>query len=107
MEADFPTWEPGIRRDYPPLRGERQADVLIVGGGLTGATCAALLTAQGARVVLLEAHRLGMGDSFACTGKVTSQLAGVYTTVAKAVGMDAASAYARLMREAVLGVRAL
>ena len=107
MEADFPTWEPAIRRDYPPLRGKRQADVLIVGGGLTGATCAALLTAQGARVVLLEAHRLGMGDSFACTGKVTSQLAGVYTTVAKTVGMDAASAYARLMREAVLGVRTL
>ena len=53
MEADFPTWEPGIRRDYPPLRGERQEDVLIVGGGLTGATCSALLTAQGARVVLL------------------------------------------------------
>ena len=107
MEADFPTWEPGIRRNYPTLRGERQADVLIVGGGLTGDTCAALLTMQGARVVLLEAQRLGMGDSFACTGKVTSQLAGVYTTVAKTVGMDAASAYARLMREAVLGVRAL
>ena len=107
MEADFPSWEPGIRRDYPQLRGERQADVVIVGGGLTGATYAALLSAQGARVVLLEARRLGMGDSFACTGKVTSQLAGVYTTAARAVGMDAAQTYARMMREAVLGVRAL
>ncbi|MBE5803354.1 MAG: FAD-dependent oxidoreductase [Clostridiales bacterium] len=104
---DFPLWEQGIRPEFPQLKGAVQADVAIVGGGLTGATCAAMLAAAGAKVVLLEARRLGRGASWNCTGKVTSQLVGIYQTIAEKAGMDAAGAYARLMREAVTGVREL
>lgn len=107
MMEDFPMWEPGIRQEHPSLRGTLQADVAIVGGGLTGAVCAAMLSAMGIKVVLLEARRLGRGASWNCTGKVTSQLAGVYQTVADTAGLDAAATYARLMRDAVLGVKKL
>lgn len=104
---DFPLWEQGIRQEFPTLRGSVQADVAIVGGGLTGTTCAAMLAAMGGKVVLLEARRLGRGASWNCTGKVTSQLGGVYQTVADKAGMEAAGEYARLMREAVTGVKEL
>ena len=104
---DFPLWEQGIRRDFPALRGSVQADVAIVGGGLTGASCAAMLAAMGVKVALLEARRLGRGASWNCTGKVTSQLGGTYQTVADKAGMKAAGAYARLMRDAVTGVKEL
>lgn len=107
MMEDFPLWEQGIRRDYPTLRGMQKTDVAIVGGGLTGASCAAMLSAMGVKVTLLEARRLGRGASWNCTGKVTSQLAGVYQTVADKVGMAAAADYARLMRNAVTGVKEL
>lgn len=104
---DFPQWEQGIRREYPSLRGETRADVAIVGGGLTGMSCAAMLSAMGVKAVLLEAHRLGTGASWCCTGKVTCQLGGVYQTIAQHAGLSAAANYAWLLRETVLGVKEL
>lgn len=101
---DTPLWEPCLRPEYPPLRGTERADVAIVGGGLTGVTCAAMLSALGVQVALLEADVLGRGASWNCTGKVTSQLAGVYTTVAQKAGMQAARTYAGLMQDAVRGI---
>lgn len=104
---DFPHWEPGIRQEHPTLRGMVQADVAIVGGGLTGAACAAMLSAAGVSVVLIEGRQLGRGASWNCTGKVTSQLVGVYQTIADAAGLDAAAAYCRMVREAIPGLRQL
>ena len=104
---DFPYWQQGIRKEYAPLRGIEHADVAIVGGGLTGITCALMLASQGVSTIVLEAGRLAQGGSWACTGKVTSQLGGIYQTVADTVSEEAASVYARLMRTAVGGVRSL
>ena len=104
---DFPAWEQGLRHEFPVFRGEDRADVAIVGGGLTGVSCAAMLSSMGVKVILLEARRLGRGASWNCTGKVTSQLARVYETIAGKAGMDAAAAYARLMRESIAGVEEL
>lgn len=107
MMEHFPLWEQSTGRSYPSLRGALQADVVIVGGGLTGISCAAMLSALGVKVVLLEARHLGRGASWNCTGKVTSQLGGIYQTIADAAGMDAAAAYARLIREGILSVKEL
>lgn len=54
------TWRPeaGAVR-YPELDGSLDADVAIVGGGLTGITAAHLLSAKGLRVVVLERGSLG------------------------------------------------
>lgn len=104
---DFPSWQQGIRKEYAPLRGIQHTDVAIIGGGLTGVTCALMLASQGVSTIVLEAGRLAQGGSWACTGKVTSQLGGIYQTVADTISEEAASVYARLMREAVHGVRSL
>ncbi|ODT30020.1 MAG: oxidoreductase [Kaistia sp. SCN 65-12] len=53
----------GPRPVYPALDGDRQADVVIVGGGFTGLSAAAHLAKAGADVVLIEAHRFGDGAS--------------------------------------------
>lgn len=49
------------RPSYPRFRGEAVTDVVIVGGGLTGAACAASFSAAGVRVILLEAGTVGGG----------------------------------------------
>lgn len=102
-----PAWESPYRQEYPALRGSRTADVVVIGGGLTGVNCAAMLAGSGAKVALLEARRLGQGASAACTGKLTCQHPQSLTLCARAVSEEAAAVYAQLLREAVEGVRRL
>lgn len=53
----------GPRPEYPALDGDRQADVVIIGGGFTGLSAATHLAKAGTNVVLIEAHRFGDGAS--------------------------------------------
>jgi glycine/D-amino acid oxidase-like deaminating enzyme len=56
---------------FERLRGERSCDVAVVGGGLTGTLAAHEFARAGARVVLLEAGRLGSGATGAGLGLVS------------------------------------
>lgn len=53
----------GPRPEYPSLEADRQADVVIVGGGFTGLSAAVHLAKAGTNVVLIESHRFGDGAS--------------------------------------------
>jgi len=59
----------------PELAADMRADVLIVGGGITGATLALLLTDAGRSVVLLEAQRVGGGATGHSTGNLYQPVA--------------------------------
>jgi glycine/D-amino acid oxidase-like deaminating enzyme len=62
------------RPDYPRQRGEIRTAVAIVGGGLTGAACAASFAAAGVKVVLLEAERIGAGATAGSAGLLRQDL---------------------------------
>ncbi len=57
---------------FPMLKGDRRADVCIIGGGYTGLSAALHLAELGYDVVLLEAHRVGFGASGRNGGQVGS-----------------------------------
>ena len=59
-------------RDFAPLRGEVRADVCVIGAGYTGLSAALHLAQGGAKVVVLEAHRVGFGASGRNGGQVGS-----------------------------------
>ena len=54
----------------PPLSGDINADVCIVGGGFAGLSTALHLAEQGAKVAMLEAHEPGWGGSGRNGGQV-------------------------------------
>src|SRR5829696_8699967 len=62
------------RPEYPRQRGELRASVAIVGGGLTGAACAAVFSAAVIKVVLVEAERIGAGATAASAGLLRQDL---------------------------------
>lgn len=70
---DFTTsvWNAGITAPkYPQLNDNREADVVVVGGGITGITAAYLLAAEGKSVVVLEAKKVGNGATAFSTGNL-------------------------------------
>lgn len=81
---------------YPKLEGEVRADVAVIGGGFTGLATALELAERGKSVVLLEAHRIGWGQSGRNGGQVTGSLSGdaaMERQLANLIGMDAAEEF--------------
>ncbi len=60
--------------ERPPLEGEVDAEVCIVGGGFTGLSAGLELAERGHRVVLLEATRIGWGASGRNGGQIVNGL---------------------------------
>jgi len=87
----------------PPLPGDRDADVCIVGAGFTGLWTAYYLkrAAPELEIVLLEREFAGFGASGRNGGWLSDQFTLSRPTVARAHGRDAVLALQRAMRETV------
>lgn len=59
-----------IEMNFPGLAATYETDVLIIGGGITGVTLAALLAEMGQPSILVEAHRIGKGTTGHSTGNL-------------------------------------
>ncbi|MFK3776497.1 NAD(P)/FAD-dependent oxidoreductase [Pseudomonas sp. NPDC089406] len=73
---------------YPVLDQELQADVCVVGGGLTGVNAALELAERGLSVVLLEARRIGWGASGRNGGQLIRGIGHDVSGFARHVGQD-------------------
>jgi glycine/D-amino acid oxidase-like deaminating enzyme len=82
---------PSARRpDHPRLRGEHTADVVIVGGGLTGCATAYACAAAGMRPLILEADRVGFGSAGRSAGLLLSDPGVAFRDLVKTHGLRAA-----------------
>ena len=94
---------PRVRRpSYPRHRGHVDTGVVIVGGGLTGAACAASFAASGVKTVVLEADRIGAGTTAGSPGLLREDFDAAFQATASAHGLRAARLLWQGMRRASL-----
>lgn len=93
------------RAPRTPLAADADADVVVVGAGVTGLATALRLVEGGRRVVVLEARDVAAGTTLGTTGKVTSQHGVIYAELAAKHGDDVARAYGHANQDAIAAVR--
>lgn len=91
-------------RAFPALKGDIEADVAIIGGGIVGVTTARMLADRGLRIALVEARGIGEEVTGKSTAKVTAQHNIAYSVIARKFGEDGARLYADAN---VAGLRAI
>lgn len=81
-------WHPSAEMpSHPALGRDVEADVCVMGGGITGLTAALLLAREGREVVLIERHRLGSGVTGRTTAHVTTLIDAGYANLAEQLGL--------------------
>ena len=90
LRVNLPLWLDGdaakIQVRFPRLTRKITADVVVVGGGITGAAAAWRFADAGVRVVLVEARRIGRGSSSATTALLMQEPDEDFTLLAKRYG---------------------
>ena len=86
--------------DHPTLKGEVEADLVVVGGGATGLSAALHAAERGLKVVLLEGGRIGWGASGRNGGQIIPGLRKGGLELIKMYGRERAQALFHLALEA-------
>src|SRR5678815_3229519 len=86
---------------YPSLEGNVAVDVAVVGGGITGITAALLLARAGRQVAVVEARRIGKGETGKTTAHLTEALDIPYHTLISRFGVAGARLVAGGQRAAI------
>lgn len=89
------------------LETDIETDVAVIGGGLAGILTAYFLEQAGRKCIVLEADRIGSGQTANTTAKVTSQHGLLYDRLIQSVGKKQAQQYADANQEAIERYRIL
>ena len=85
----------------PSLRGDQQADVVVIGAGYTGLSAAISRREQGVDVLVLEGDFAGAGASGRNAGHLTPTIGKDLPTLLRVFGEERAEALVRFADEAV------
>jgi glycine/D-amino acid oxidase-like deaminating enzyme/nitrite reductase/ring-hydroxylating ferredoxin subunit len=108
LGAAASVWEAHARPpSFAPLDRDLDADVVVVGGGITGLSAAAFLRHAGANVAVVEARRIGGGTTGRSTGHLTELIDTDYHVVEKDFGEEGAVLARTAARGAIEDVRRL
>lgn len=83
------------------LQGNIRTNAVIIGGGMAGILTAYFLGQAGIPCIVLEADRIGSGQTKNTTAKVTSQHGLIYEKLLQDVGLEKAKQYAQANQEAI------
>lgn len=109
LKSSEPFWllKNGLLNSYPSLRENVRCDVLIVGGGITGALIAQQCVQDGYDTVLIDKREIGHGSSSATTSMLQYEVDVPLYRLSKQIGKDAAIASYRACSESIDRLEAL
>lgn len=95
-------WEKSApRMDFDTLDGNKNTDVLIIGGGIAGILCAHKLKQKGVDCILIEKDRILGGVTSKTTAKITFCHGLIYDKLIREFGKKKAMIYLNAQREAL------
>ena len=95
-------WSEEVKiREREKLPGDMEAQAVVIGAGLAGVLTAYYLKQVGIRAVVLEADRIGSGQTKNTTAKITSQHNLIYDGLIRRFGRQMAEHYARANEAAI------
>lgn len=101
-------WLDGLEgHGFPPLSGDLDVDVAVLGGGMAGLSAALELQEDGASVAVLEARTIASGTSGNTTAKLSALQGLRYASMESDHGPATASAYAELNQQGLRWIREL
>lgn len=88
-------------RKRAPLSGDLQTEAVVIGAGMAGVLTAYYLQQAGIKTVVVEADRIGSGQTKNTTAKITFQHNLIYDRLIRTRGSRAAFAYAAANEDAI------
>lgn len=103
LTTGYPYWliNSGLPVTYPKLDTSLKTDVLIIGGGISGALTAYYLINAGISCVLVDARTIGLGSTCASTSLLQYELDKPLSVLAEQIGFKAASRAYQLCDKAI------
>ena len=91
----------GLQFNYPKLNKNLETDVLVVGGGISGALVAWHLVKRGIGCVLADSRTIGLGSTCASTGLLQYEIDTALSELKDIVGLKQAVRAYHLCRQAI------
>lgn len=109
LKSGYPFWavRNGLMHAFPPLEKDLQCEVLVVGGGISGALIANELAAHGHDVAVIEQRDIGWGSTAASTALLQYEIDTHMVDLARQYGEAAAVQAYQACAEAIPALRAV
>lgn len=109
LKSGYPFWavRNGLMQAFPQLERDLRCDVLVIGGGITGALIANHLGQHGHDVAVVEQRDIGWGSTAASTALLQYEIDTPMQALARRYGLDHALLAYRACAEAIGQLRQL
>lgn len=103
LKSGYPFWavNSGLMHAFPPLESDLRCDVVVVGGGISGALIADELVRHGHDVAVIEQRDIGWGSTAASTAMLQYEIDTSMTDLVKRYGEAAAALSYRACGDAI------
>lgn len=103
LRSGYPFWlaKHGLPFDYPKLEKSAKADVVIMGGGISGALVAYYLNNAGVDCLLVDSRTIGLGSTCASTSLLQYEIDTPLCELKLKVGLANAARCYQLCAEAI------